>query len=102
MEVNERLRKIRKEKGYSVYKLSNETGISQNHIHSIEKGKSQPKIDTLERLLNALGVTITEFFNAESHVYYPSDYEIELLSAARDLDQERAEILLQAARYMKK
>lgn len=101
MKIGERLKNIRKEKSYSVYKLSVETGISQNHIHSIEKGISQPKIDTLERILKSLGLTMAEFFNAEADAYYPSDYEKELLHAARNLDSERAEILLKAAKYMK-
>lgn len=101
MNVNERLMKIRKDKKISVYRMSEECGVSQNQIHKIEKGESQPKIDTLERILDVLGLTMAEFFNPQNDAYYPNDYEKELLRIARNLEPERAEILLQVAKYMK-
>ena len=39
MNVGNKLRFIRETKKISIYKLSKDTGISQNHISSIELGK---------------------------------------------------------------
>lgn len=60
MDLGISFKNIREGKGKSVYALSKETGVSENHIHSIEKGTTQPSVAILERLLNALGVTLPE------------------------------------------
>ena len=38
MDLGISFKNIREGKGKSVYALSKETGVSENHIHSIEKG----------------------------------------------------------------
>ena len=91
---------LREGKGKSVYALSKETGVSENHIHSIEKGSTQPSVAILERLLNALGVTLPEFFNEDREVLYPSAYERELIASVRKLDGEQAHVLLQLAKWL--
>ena len=55
MNVGNKLRFIRETKKISIYKLSKDTGISQNHISSIELGKRQPTVETLSRLIEPLG-----------------------------------------------
>lgn len=51
--------KIRKEKGWSQEKLAVESGISYNTIIKIERGGIEnPKIATVIKLANALGVSI--------------------------------------------
>ena len=53
--------KIRKEKGWSQEKLAVESGISYNTIIKIERGGIEnPKIATVIKLADALGVTIDE------------------------------------------
>lgn len=39
MNIGNKLRSIREIKGFTIYKLSKEMGISQNHIGGIELGK---------------------------------------------------------------
>ena len=68
MDIGISFKNLREGKGKSVYALSKETGVSENHIHSIEKGSTQPSVAILERLLNALGVTLPEFFNEDREV----------------------------------
>lgn len=40
--------------------LSAETGLSQNYISDIEHGKSTPTLETVNKLLKALGVDSVE------------------------------------------
>ena len=55
------LAKFRKEKGWSQEKLAVESGISYNTIIKIERGGIEnPKIATVIKLADALGVTIDE------------------------------------------
>jgi len=53
--------KLRKQKGWSQEKLAVESGISYNTIIKIERGGIEnPKIATVIKLADALGVTIDE------------------------------------------
>ena len=98
MDIGISFKNLREGKGKSVYALSKETGVSENHIHSIEKGSTQPSVAILERLLNALGVTLPEFFNEDREVLYPSAYE--RIASVRKLDGEQAHVLLQLAKWL--
>ncbi len=100
MNISIEFQKIRKQKSMSVYKLSKISGISENHIHNIEKDISQPSLYVLEKLLEPLGITITEFLNRDSGVYYPSDFERELLESIRTLTDEQAQLILQLIKNM--
>ena len=40
MDIGISFKNLREGKGKSVYALSKETGVSENHIHSIEKGST--------------------------------------------------------------
>ena len=55
------LSKIRKDKGWSQEKLSQEAGISYNTLIKIERnGIENPKIETVIKLAKALNVSIDE------------------------------------------
>lgn len=53
--------KLRKQKGWSQEKLAAESGISYNTIIKIERGGiGNPKIGTVIKLVDALGVNMDE------------------------------------------
>jgi transcriptional regulator with XRE-family HTH domain len=58
----QRLEEIRKRKGWSQSKLSEESGVSQTYISELEAGKKQPTVTILKKLSKALNVPITDFF----------------------------------------
>ncbi len=51
---------LRETMAYTQVDLSNETGITQNHISKIESGKKEVSIYTLKKLCDALEITIGE------------------------------------------
>jgi len=102
MDLGTHLKQIRTAKNVSVYRLSKETDISENHIHGIEKGISQPSVAMLEKLLGHLGVSMSEFFKMSENEMYPTDYESELLGAVRKLSGDKAEAVLLIARLLSK
>lgn len=61
MDCGRRLKELRENKKMSIYKLSQISGISQGHISDLENGKNQPTIDTLKRLLEPMGITLSDF-----------------------------------------
>lgn len=56
----ERLKEIRKQKGFTQLKLAKKSGVSQMCISLYETGKFTPIVFTLECICGALGVTATE------------------------------------------
>ena len=94
MEYGTRLRQMRKAKGFSMYRLHQETGLSQGHISDLEKGINIPTIETLQRLLAPMGITLAEFFNEDNEVSILNDTEKELVAAFRTLPDDKADLAL--------
>lgn len=101
MNIGERLRYLRKSKKITIYKLSKDTGISQNHISGIELGKRQPTIETLTRLSAPLGITLAELFNEDNDVMILTNDEKTLIENYRVLPNEKALALLQLSKMLK-
>ncbi|RKI42436.1 XRE family transcriptional regulator [bacterium D16-51] len=57
MTVSENIKRIRKEKGLTQKKLGELCGINEANIRKYENGRQKPKIETLEKIANALGVS---------------------------------------------
>jgi XRE family transcriptional regulator, master regulator for biofilm formation len=57
--VGIKLKRLRKDKGYSLSKLSEITGISKSYLSLLERGiQKNPSIDITEKIAKALGVNI--------------------------------------------
>lgn len=93
MEIGERLRSVREAKKMTIYKLSQETGISHNHISDLERGARKPSVETLRRLVVPLGITLSELFSDSEKVSYLSDKEIQLIQSYRTLSSHQADII---------
>lgn len=63
MDVRERIIELRKASGFSTNKLAKLASVGQSTLSDIESGKVKPSIDTLEKICNALGITMSTFFN---------------------------------------
>lgn len=58
MTVGENIRKLRKERGLTQKRLGEMCGIKEANIRKYELDKANPKIETIERIAQALGVPI--------------------------------------------
>lgn len=63
MDVIERIDILMKERGWTDYKLSLESGLSSSTIANIHRRHTIPSIPTLEAICNAFGITLSQFFN---------------------------------------
>lgn len=54
MTIGENIRKIRKEKGFTQKQLGELCGIDEANIRKYELGKANPKIETIEKIAQAL------------------------------------------------
>lgn len=58
--IGEAIKKIRKEKGLSQLELANLIDSSQSHIANIEAGRRRISYETLEKIAQALGVSVAQ------------------------------------------
>jgi transcriptional regulator with XRE-family HTH domain len=61
--VGEKVRQYRKIKGLSQEELAALVGVSAETVGNIERAKHAPSLATLEKILAALEVTASSFFN---------------------------------------
>lgn len=102
MDIGKKIKKIRISKGLSMYRITQITGISGHHIKGIEEGTRQPTIDTLQKLLIPLGISMAELFSEENESYYLTEKEQTLIENFRILDEEKSDALLLFSDILKK
>lgn len=61
-DVGARLFALRQERGRSQRELARLAGVTNANLSMIEQGRVSPSINTLEKILLALGLTLPEFF----------------------------------------
>lgn len=61
--IGKRIREIRIKKGFTQEKLALLSDLDRTYLPSIENGKRNISITVLERISNALGMTVSELTN---------------------------------------
>ncbi len=56
---------MRDESSMTQGELSAKAGINRSHLCEIEAGKADPRIETLQRIVEALGRSLTDLLNTE-------------------------------------
>jgi len=62
MDIAKRVKTTRENKGISVYKLAQLSGISATYLYEIELGKKQPTVEIISRICSALEISLKAFF----------------------------------------
>lgn len=57
------VRKIRKKQKISQEEFADKCGLHRTYISDVELGKRNVSLENIERIANALGMTLSEFFN---------------------------------------
>ena len=60
--LGKRIAHLRKLKGWSQLDLSLESDVNKNYICDLEKGRRNPSLEILERIADALNITLEELF----------------------------------------
>jgi transcriptional regulator with XRE-family HTH domain len=102
MKVGEKLKKLRDNRDMSMYRLTQLTGVSGHHIKGIEEGTRQPTIETLNKLVNALGSSLVEIFNDDEECSYLTEDERRLIENYRMMSDEKSAALLNMSDVLNK
>jgi transcriptional regulator with XRE-family HTH domain len=65
MEIGERLKAARKNHGMSQRELAKVAGVTNRTISLIEKNQVSPSIGSLKKILDAMSVTLSDFFSSD-------------------------------------
>ena len=93
MNVIDRIHELREQRNWSVYTLALEAGLTQSTLASMLQRNTPPKIDTLQCLCDAFGITLAQFFLENEKIDVLSAKEKELLNAYRKLPDKKRQAL---------
>lgn len=100
MDTNERLQKILDERGWTYYKLSKSSGLSESTVTNIFKRNTIPSIPTLELICKGFGITLSQFFADGDMVELTPDLK-EIFEGWRGLTPKQKQAVLQIIDAMK-
>lgn len=92
--VNKKIMAIADSRGWSLYELAERADIPYSSLNSSINRDASPKIDMLERICVAFGITLSQFFIEDEHVEALSKKEKDLICSFRKLSDEKQDALL--------
>ena len=95
MDINKKIEKLRFQRGWSMYELAQEAGITQSTLTSMIKRGNPPKIDTLSCICEAFGITLSQFFMEDEELEMLTKNEKELVSLFRKMTQNKQMSLIE-------
>ena len=90
--VGERIRNFRKEKGWSQEELADNANLHTTYIGQLERGEKNPTLESIEKIANALGISLEELFRAIQPNILPDDYtllQIITILQARSVEDQK-------------
>ena len=105
MTIGERIKKARKNKGWSQSELGQVLGVSQQMIAQFENSKRRPKLETLDKIASALDVGVLDLLgdivlspdadsdHSKTKVNYLATFKAMLESLGYDVEFRRREDL---------
>ncbi len=98
IDVLERINELRRERGWTIYKLAEEAMVAQSTMSNMFTRKTLPSLYTLSQICEAFNITMSEFFNDNIAV----DEETRLLASFRKLDEKDRKTVLALSEYLRK
>jgi transcriptional regulator with XRE-family HTH domain len=65
LKIGQRIKELRKELELSQESLAYKAEVDRTYVTDVENGRRNVSVEILERLIKALDVSITEFFNTK-------------------------------------
>ena len=95
MTVLERIVQLREERGWSEYRLSEESGITQSTISTWFRKNVTPTVNSIESICKACNITLSQFFNFDNEPVTLTDTQKELFENWSRLTAEQQRIFLE-------
>ncbi len=95
MNVIDKIRKLQWERGWTDYKLSQAADISQSSLATLYSRNTPPKLEMLQRICEAFGITLAQFFLEDEQIEVLSEQEKKMLTSFRKLPPEKQKALIE-------
>ena len=99
MDIGSRIRDLRKSHNLKIVTLAGKVGLTREYLSNLEHNVNTPSLSTLQKICDALEVSMAEFFNI-SDATLPPEYQ-ELLYNAKTLSPEQLASLNEFLRSLK-
>lgn len=94
MDILSKIRELQGERDWTDYKLAQEAGIPLTTLSAIFSRKNTPKLETLQCICNAFGLTFAQFFLEDEKIEVLSETEKEMLQVFRKLSPKQQKALI--------
>ncbi|MBQ3115889.1 MAG: helix-turn-helix transcriptional regulator [Clostridia bacterium] len=94
MDVLKKIEQLKEQKGWSIYKLSIEAGLTTSTLTNMFTRKTLPSITTLSAICDAFGITLAQFFAEDNNGEILSGEEKELIQSFRRLSSNNKEAVI--------
>lgn len=101
MDILEKILKLKNERGWSLYKLADESGVSHSTLSNMFVRKTNPSLTTLKALCDAFDISLSEFF-AEDNLQLNELNFTELISNYSKLSVKEQSAILALIKNLKK
>ena len=101
MDIIGKIELMKSERNWTDYELAQRAMITQSTIASMKSRKSRkspPRIETLQAICGAFGITLAQFFLEDESIEMLSEIEMEMLDSFRKLPTEKQEALVSLIR----
>jgi len=99
--VSSRIRELRKRRRLSQEELADMAKIHTAHLGRIERGEENPTLGTIEKIINALDVSVEEFFCFSNNS--KDDFSVnKIVAYLNGMTVEEREVLYKTVRIMDK
>jgi len=68
MDIGSRLKQLRKSKGFTAAQLADKVNITREHLSSVENNIKTISLSTLQKICDALDISLIEFFADEDEL----------------------------------
>lgn len=95
MDVLKRILELKDARHWTEYQLAEEAGMTQSTISSWYRKDMVPTIPSIEKICDAFGISLSQFFADESsHLWHLTDQQLDLIKATEKLNSEQIDALL--------
>lgn len=94
MDIITKIEKLKKERSWTDYELAQQALVTQSTISSMKARNSPPKLDTLQSICGAFGITLAQFFLEDEQIEILSLEEKQLIAAYRKLPPKKQKALI--------
>lgn len=95
MNVVEKIKTLQWGRGWTDYKLAQESESTHSTISTMYQRGTPPKLELLQRICNAFGITLAQFFLEDEKLEALSSEEKKMLEAFRRLPAQKRQAMIE-------